>query len=126
MGKEAMTDALTPDECDKMRDFINSLIRTDQSARACGKRLDVMAFMQNYRDQNATFVTANPRGRNQNSRDEIKRRMDGLRQYLIDHVGERLAVVARELKMSPGTVSTYYKELGIPRVKLSRHDRKCG
>ena len=123
-GSVPMTQALPADSCDKMRDFLNSLLRTNQSARACGKKLDVRIFMAMYREQHATFITANPRGRNLVSRNEIMRRRDGLRQYLIDHLGCRIAEIAAELRMSPGTVSTYYKELGIPREKLSRHHRK--
>lgn len=124
MGKEAMTDALTPDECDKMRDFLNSLLRANQSARSTGNRIDITQFMQIYRDQYATVVTKNPRGVTQKQREEANQKMNGLRQYLIDHIGWRLTEIAAELKMSPGNVALYYKNLGIQREKLNRHHRR--
>lgn len=124
MGEKAMIEALMPDECDKMRDFLNSLLRADSSAKLTGKRLDISKFLQIYRDQYATIVTKNPRGVTRKKREEAKQRMDGLKQYLIDHAGWRLTEIAAELKMSPGNVSLYYKKLGIPREKLSRHHRR--
>ena len=119
-----MTQALPADSCDKMRDFLNSLLRANQSARSTGNRIDITQFMQIYRDQYATVVTKNPRGVTQKQREEANQRMNGLRQYLIDHIGWRLTEIAAELKMSPGNVSLYYKNLGIQREKLTRHHRR--
>ena len=124
MEQKTMIESLNCDECDKMRDFLNSLIRADQSARSTGNRIDVTQFMQIYRDQYATVVTKNPRGVTHKKREEAKQRMNGLRQYLIDHIGWRLTEIAAELKMSPVSVSNYYKALGIPREKLTRHQRR--
>ena len=107
-----------------MRDFLNSLLRANQSARSTGNRIYITQFMQIYRDQYATVVTKNPRGVTQKQREEANQKMNGLRQYLIDHIGWRLTEIAAELKMSPGNVSLYYKNLGIQREKLTRHHRR--
>ena len=40
-GSAPMTQALPADSCDKMRDFLNSLLRANQSARSTGNRIDI-------------------------------------------------------------------------------------
>jgi hypothetical protein len=44
-----MEEALTPDQCKDMRQFLSSLIKYDGIARDAGKQLNLVVFMKEYR-----------------------------------------------------------------------------
>jgi DNA-binding CsgD family transcriptional regulator len=123
-GSVPMTQALPADSCDKMRDFLNSILRADTKMRDIGKKIDVAKFLLSYRELYAEHVSANPRGTNYAAilitQRKHREKQAECRQYLIDHSGDSFKDIARALGISYQTVSNYFKQLGIPHKNPSR------
>ena len=123
-GSVPMAQALPADDCDKMRDFLNSLLRADTRMRDIGKKIDVAKFLLGYRELYAEHISTNPRGKNYAAilitQRKHREKQAECRQYLIDHSGDSFKDIARALGISYQTVSNYFKQLGISHKKPSR------
>lgn len=123
-----MTSALDSDSCDKMRAFLDSLIRADNSLRDIGKKIDVAKFLYSYRELYGEHISANPRGKNYAAilitQRKHREKQEEVKQYLIDHSGETFRDIADALGLSYQTISNYFKQLGIQHNKPSRWARR--
>ena len=111
-----LADALPPDGQSIVTEFLGALISTDSNLRDCGKKVDVSRFMVEYRNAYKTFASENMQGMPESEKKKRRQKKLDSRQYMSDHNGEPLSVVAAGLGMSSQSISKWYRELGIKRT----------